>query len=86
LLKSPFDSIGQVALFGAKALRDAWVPPFECEYLLKQFYEIGVGSFFLVVASGLALGVVMTLHTRSTLVQFGATAEIPIFQSQCFLQ
>jgi phospholipid/cholesterol/gamma-HCH transport system permease protein len=84
LLKSLFDSIGQVALFGAKALRDAWVPPFECEYLLVQFYEIGVGSFFLVVASGLALGVVITLHTRSTLVQFGATAEIPVFQSLAF--
>lgn len=68
MLKSFFNSIGQVTLFGAKAIRDAWVPPFECEYLLKQFYEIGVGSFFLVVASGLALGVVMTLHTRSTLV------------------
>ena len=54
------------------------------EYLLTQFYEIGVGSFFLVVASGLALGVVMTLHTRSTLVQFGATAEIPVFQSLAF--
>ena len=84
MLKSLFDSIGQVALFGAKALRDAWVPPFEWEYLFTQLYEIGVGSFFLVVASGLALGVVMTLHTRSTLVQFGATAEIPIFQSLAF--
>ena len=84
MLKSLFDSIGQVALFGAKALRDAWMPPFEGEYLLMQFYEIGVGSFFLIVASGLALGVVITLHTRSTLVQFGATAEIPVFQSLAF--
>ena len=84
MLRSVFDSIGRVTLFGAKALRDAWVPPFECEYLLTQFYEIGVGSFALVVASGFALGVVMTLHTRSTLVQFGATAEIPVFQSLAF--
>jgi phospholipid/cholesterol/gamma-HCH transport system permease protein len=84
VLRSVFDFIGRVTLFGAKALRDAWVPPFECEYLLTQFYEIGVGSFALVVASGFALGVVMTLHTRSTLVQFGATAEIPVFQSLAF--
>ena len=84
MLKSIFDSIGKVALFGARAVRDACVPPFEGEYLLMQFYEIGVGSFWLVVASGFALGVVMTLHTRSTLVQFGATAEIPIFQSLAF--
>ena len=84
MLKSVFDSIGRVTLFGAKAFRDAWVPPFEGEYLLMQFYEIGVGSFLLVVAAGFALGVVMTLHTRSTLVQFGATAEIPVFQSLAF--
>jgi phospholipid/cholesterol/gamma-HCH transport system permease protein len=84
VLKSAFESIGRVTLFGAKALRDVWYPPFEGWYLLTQFYEIGVGSFFLVVAAGFALGVVMTLHTRNTLVQFGATAEIPVFQSLAF--
>ena len=84
MLKSAFESIGRVTSFGCRALRDAWFPPFEWEYLLKQFYEIGVGSFLLVVASGFALGVVMTLHTRSTLVQFGATADIPVFQSLAF--
>lgn len=84
MLESTFDSIGRVTLFGAKALRDAWFPPFEGEYLVTQLYEIGVGSFLLVVVSGFALGVVLTLHTRSTLVQFGATADIPVFQSLVF--
>jgi phospholipid/cholesterol/gamma-HCH transport system permease protein len=84
VLKSIFDSIGRITLFGVQALRDAWLPPFEGEYLLTQFYEIGVGSFLLIIASGFALGVVMTLHTRSTLVQFGAAAEIPVFQSLAF--
>jgi phospholipid/cholesterol/gamma-HCH transport system permease protein len=84
VLKSTFDSIGRISLFGAKALRDAFFPPFECEYLVSQLYEIGVGSFLLVVASGFALGVVLTLHTRSMLVQFGATADIPVFQSLAF--
>jgi phospholipid/cholesterol/gamma-HCH transport system permease protein len=71
VLKSVFDSIGKVALFGAQAIRDAFVPPFEGEYLCMQLYEIGVGSFFLVVASGFALGVVMTLHTRGRRVADG---------------
>jgi phospholipid/cholesterol/gamma-HCH transport system permease protein len=84
VLKSVLDSIGRITLFGVKALRDVCVPPFELEYLLKQFYEVGVGSFLLILASGFALGVVMTLHTRSTLVQFGAEAEIPVFQSMAF--
>ena len=82
--QSTLDSIGRVTIFGAKALRDAWFPPFEVEYLGTQLYEIGVGSLLLVVASGFALGVVLTLHTRSMLVQFGATADIPVFQSLAF--
>ena len=84
MFKSAFEIVGRVTSFGARALRDAWFPPFEGEYLLRQFYEIGVSSVLLVVAAGFALGVVMTLHTRSTLVQFGATAAIPAFQSLAF--
>ncbi len=84
MFKSAFESIGRVTLFGARTLRDAWTRPLEGQYMLRQFYEIGVSSFLLVVAAGFALGVVMTLHTRSTLVQFGATAAIPAFQSLAF--
>lgn len=85
MLRSTFESIGQVTSFGARALRAAWTPPFEGEYLLTQLYEVGVGSFLLVVAAGFSLGVVLTLHTRSMLVQFGATADIPVFQALVFL-
>lgn len=84
MLTSAFESIGRVTSFGARALRDAWTPPYEGEYLLWQLREVGVSSFLLVVAAGFALGVVMTLHTRSSLVQFGATADIPGFQSLAF--
>lgn len=79
-----FEFLGDVTLFGFKAVRAAFRPPFEIEYLMKQFYEIGIDSMSLIVTSGFALGVVMTLHTRSTLVQFGAEAEIPKFQSMAF--
>lgn len=71
-------------MFGARAIRDFLRPPLEGEYLMKQLYDIGVSSLSLIVTSGFALGVVMTLHTRSTLVQFGAEAEIPTFQSMAF--
>jgi phospholipid/cholesterol/gamma-HCH transport system permease protein len=38
-----------------------------------------------VIASGFALGAVMSLHTRSTLVTFGATSIIPAVQALAFL-
>ena len=85
MIRRFFEFVGQVTLFGLQAIGDFLRPPFEGEYLLKQLYEIGVDSVFLILTSGFALGVVMTLHTRSTLVQFGAQAEIPTFQAMAFL-
>src|SRR4029078_7322667 len=45
---------------------------------------VGSRSLPLVVASGFALGAVLTMHTRSTLVTFGATAWIPTIQALAF--
>ncbi len=84
VLTNFFGFLGQVTLFGIAAIRDVFRPPFEFEYLMNQMYEVGVGSLSLMLTSGFALGVVMTLHTRSTLVQFGAEAQIPAFQAMAF--
>ncbi len=43
-----------------------------------------MNSLPLVIASGFALGAVMTLHTRSTLVTFGAASLIPTVQALAF--
>lgn len=80
-----FEFLGGVTVFGLRALRDVLRPPLELDYLMKQLYDVGVGSMLLILTSGLALGVVMDLHTRSTLVQFGAAAQIPTFQAMAFL-
>lgn len=84
MLKRFFEFVGQVVLFGFRAARDAFRPPYEWDYLLNQFMDVGIGSLPLILASGLALGVVMTFHTRNTLVQFGASGQIPTFQAQAF--
>jgi ABC-type transporter Mla maintaining outer membrane lipid asymmetry permease subunit MlaE len=56
---------------------DPFRPPFEVAQIGRQLAEVGSKSVPLVIASGIALGAVMTLHTRDTQVTFGATAEIP---------
>lgn len=84
LIRRLFEFIGSVTLFGLRAVRDAFRRPFEFEYLMKQISDIGLGSLLLILASGFALGIVMSLHTRSTLVSFGAAAEIPEFQAMAF--
>jgi phospholipid/cholesterol/gamma-HCH transport system permease protein len=75
---------GQISSFGLRAMGSAFVPPFEWRYLLSQIESIGVDSVGLICAAGLALGVVMTLHTRSTLIRFGAEALIPTLQAASF--
>jgi phospholipid/cholesterol/gamma-HCH transport system permease protein len=76
--------VGMVTLFGLKVIANVFRFPFEVDQIWSQMGEIGARSLPLVAASGLALGVVMTLHTRSTLVSFGASAMIPELQSLSF--
>jgi phospholipid/cholesterol/gamma-HCH transport system permease protein len=68
---------GEVAAFALKAAREAVVPPFEVRETVRQIYELGVRSAPLIVVSGLAVGVVMSMHTRASLERFGAEAMIP---------
>ena len=76
--------IGAVTVFGIRVIVNMWRRPLELAEIWSQVYETGLRSLPLVASSGLALGVVMTLHTRSTLVAFGATAMIPRVQSLSF--
>lgn len=75
---------GKVSLFGLRGVLDTFRRPFEGGQIVRQLSEVGAQSLPLVIASGFALGAVMTLHTRSTLVMFGATAVIPTVQAFAF--
>ena len=75
---------GDISLFGLRAVTDAFRRPFEVAQIRRQLAEVGSKSLPLIVASGFALGAVLTLHTRGTLVTFGATAWIPTVQALAF--
>jgi phospholipid/cholesterol/gamma-HCH transport system permease protein len=79
-----FAFVGDMSIFGVRALGRAFIPPFELAYLTEQLEEIGARSLPLIAAAGIALGIVMTLHTRSTLVSFGAEAWAPTLQAVSF--
>jgi phospholipid/cholesterol/gamma-HCH transport system permease protein len=68
---------GEVAAFALKAAREVFVPPFEVRETIRQLYELGVRSAPLIFMSGLAVGVVLSMHTRASLERFGAEAMIP---------
>jgi phospholipid/cholesterol/gamma-HCH transport system permease protein len=69
--------VGAVSLFGARAAREIFLPPFEPRETIRQLYELGVRSAPLIAVSGLAVGVVLSMHTRASLERFGAESMIP---------
>ncbi|HEY1760604.1 MAG TPA: ABC transporter permease [Bryobacteraceae bacterium] len=76
--------IGKLSLFTARVIIDGVRPPIEGAQIVRQMSEIGSKSLPLVAAAGFALGTVMTLHTRNTLITFGAGAMIPTVQALAF--
>jgi phospholipid/cholesterol/gamma-HCH transport system permease protein len=80
----PIEFIGKVSLFALRVVLDAFRAPFEGAQISRQLAAVGYESLPLVIASGFALGTVMTLHTRSTLVTFGAGSLIPTVQALAF--
>jgi phospholipid/cholesterol/gamma-HCH transport system permease protein len=69
--------VGDVALFGFRALYQAILPPHEFKETWRQVYEIGWRSLPLIALSGFAIGVVLSMHTRASLERFGAESMIP---------
>jgi phospholipid/cholesterol/gamma-HCH transport system permease protein len=69
--------IGEVSLFGLRALREACLPPYEFREVVRHVFEIGWRSTPLIATSGFAIGVVLSMHTRASLQRFGAEAMIP---------
>jgi phospholipid/cholesterol/gamma-HCH transport system permease protein len=70
-------SAGAVSIFAFKALRELFVPPFEFRETVRQLFELGLRSAPLIAVSGMAVGVVLSMHTRASLERFGAEAMIP---------
>jgi phospholipid/cholesterol/gamma-HCH transport system permease protein len=68
---------GAWSLFAGRAIREAVRPPYEIHETVRHLFELGCRSVPLIAASGFAVGIVMSMHTRSSLARFGAEALIP---------
>jgi phospholipid/cholesterol/gamma-HCH transport system permease protein len=69
--------VGALATFGGRAIVDAFRPPYETGEVFRHVYQFGLRSMPLILTSGFAIGVVLSMHTRATLARFGAEAMIP---------
>lgn len=71
------EAAGDFALFGVKVTRELFRAPFEIGELTRQIVEVGTQSVPLILASGLALGVVVAMHSHTSMARFGADAMVP---------
>lgn len=72
-----FDWFGSLGIFSWKVLRAAVTPPYEWRELIRQLDEVGSQSLPLVALAGAAVGAVLSMEVRSSMVRFGATAMLP---------
>ncbi len=76
-LKVFFAEVGDISYFTARFFRELFKPPFEFKELLHQCFNMGNRSLLLVGVTGFILGLVFTLQSRPTLMEFGAESWMP---------
>lgn len=68
---------GEFGLFCGRTFRAGITSRYQIKELIRQMDEIGSKSLSLVVLTGAALGVVISIHLRDSLVRFGAESALP---------
>lgn len=68
---------GEIAAFTARFFRELFKPKQEWRELLRQCYYVGYNSLGLVGVTAFIMGLVLTIQSRPTLVEFGAEAWLP---------
>ncbi len=76
-IKNIFNDTGNVSLFTAEFFKQVFKPPFQFDEFIRQCYNLGYKSLPLVSITGFIMGVVLTIQSRPTLVQFGAESWLP---------
>jgi phospholipid/cholesterol/gamma-HCH transport system permease protein len=76
-LRSFFEWFGELGFFCGRLVRAVLAPPYEGRELIRQLDEVGSKSCLLVALAGAAIGVVLSLETRDSLIRFGAKSMLP---------
>jgi phospholipid/cholesterol/gamma-HCH transport system permease protein len=78
LMQSPFLSeVGDISRFTARFFQQGFRPRYEIAEFVRQCYWVGYKSLPLVGITGFIMGLVLTIQSRPTLVEFGAESLLP---------
>ena len=76
-IRSFLIELGELSYFAGRFFREVFTRPFEWRELIRQCYNMGNRSLLLVGVTGFILGLVFTLQSRPTLMEFGAESWMP---------
>lgn len=76
-VKTFLAELGELSYFTSRFFKEAVKSPFEFKEFLRQCYNMGNRSLLLVGVTGFIIGLVFTLQSRPTLLEFGAVSWMP---------
>jgi phospholipid/cholesterol/gamma-HCH transport system permease protein len=79
--KEFLEETGGIAQFTVRFFREAFKPRQELPELVRQCYWVGYKSLPLVGITAFIMGLVMTIQSRPTLLEFGAESMLPFMVS-----
>ena len=74
---SLIDEVGGIARFTGRFFRELFRPKQESEEFIRQCFWVGYRSLSLVAITAFIMGLVLTIQSRPTLVEFGAESLLP---------
>jgi phospholipid/cholesterol/gamma-HCH transport system permease protein len=72
-----FTAIADVFLFITRIIKETFSRDFEFKEFLRQCFQIGYKSLPLISITGTIMGLVLTIQSRPTLINFGAVTKLP---------
>ncbi len=72
-----FKEIGMMSEFGFRFFKEGFTPRYEFREMIRQCYYVGYKSLPLVALTAFIMGLVITIQSRPTLVEFGAEDWLP---------
>jgi len=72
-----FNELGLISNFGFRFFKEGFSPRYEVREMIRQCYFVGYKSLPLVALTAFIMGLVITIQSRPTLVEFGAEDWLP---------
>lgn len=72
-----FEEIGDISRFAGRFFKEGFKPRYEFAEFIRQCFWVGYKSLPLVAITAFIMGLVLTIQSRPTLVEFGAESWLP---------